>query len=802
MLSFNNLVRKIGLSSCFLILTSVYMTNLHAQDVHEHLAKAEAIINQDIVFNLNSRSWELSLETVNKQLTFNLEENKDIFAGDASKYAQLILYKGAIEGLENSWARLSSVDGVLKGAFYDGEDLFFLEDYASVASIIDNNMVSGINQMLENTNITEQVATLLINAKDLTSTGTCALHDVTIGQQFDYSEYVEELVHLNAAGATNEIKISLVADEEFVASSATPSADMLTWLNIADGIFSEQVGIQISVTEVTELSDNGSLNTNVALNLISAFRNAGFDNPGVSHLFTGKDLSGSTVGIAYVGSLCRTTSVGVTQKYGSSTSTAIIFTHELGHNFGAPHDNQSGSACSSTPSGFVMNPSVNSGGLDFSACSIQQMAPTIDYAINGSGACITPIDSVDPVVAPVITSSPNLSATVGEAYYYDEDARVDVSGSDPITYSLELAPDNMSIDSNGLISWLPSNEPAGEYEVQIRVSNSAGEDTQYFTIELEGLQAAEYINFEELAISGFGTGDNQDVYSELSISDLGYQLNMVGNTWKSIPLNYEVTENTMIQFEFSSDNIGEIHGIALENDQNTSSDLSFNVHGVQNWGLMNYRYVANGDTQTFVIPVGQFYTGSFQRLVFIMDNDVADPISESTFSNVVVYEEGQPINPREPGEEPEPDYLNLATLNVEDFLPGVQDMFGTVNLVESGYGIELEGNKWQKIELNDQSLGLDTIISFDFKSEQIGEILGIGIYINDYVMRERTFNLHGTQDYGIRDYTYTGNGEWQRFEIPLGEHFTTGGGVLVLVADDDVDAVGNLSFKNIVITQN
>ena len=55
---------------------------------------------------------------------------------------------------------------------------------------------------------------------------------------------------------------------------------------------------------------------------------------------SGIDITGSTVGFAFVGTMCsETTSVGLTQDGGRSLSTtASIAAHELGHIFNMNHD--------------------------------------------------------------------------------------------------------------------------------------------------------------------------------------------------------------------------------------------------------------------------------------------------------------------------------------------------------------------------------------------------------------------------------------------------------------------------------
>jgi hypothetical protein len=74
---------------------------------------------------------------------------------------------------------------------------------------------------------------------------------------------------------------------------------------------------------------------------------------------------------------------------------SLIAAHEIGHNFGAPHDGQLGSPCESEPETFLMAPTLN-GSDEFSSCSITQMQPVIAAA-----NCITPLASTDVAVIAV-----------------------------------------------------------------------------------------------------------------------------------------------------------------------------------------------------------------------------------------------------------------------------------------------------------------------------------------------------------------------------------------------------------------
>ena len=183
---------------------------------------------------------------------------------------------------------------------------------------------------------------------------------------------------------------------------------------------------------------------------------------------------------------------------------------------------------------------------------------------------------------------------------------------------------------------------AGNGSVQLRLNVVTGTSWQG-DINIDGLSitngstppppACDSLDFNDFAINGFS---NQDSAGNFSIVNGGNGISMQNNTWKFITLNYNVTANTVIEFDFSSTSQGEIHGVGFEDDNSLTSSRYFKVHGTQNYGVTNFDNYSGGTT-SYVIPVGNFYTGTMDRLVFINDNDAGSG-NNSIFSNVKIYE--------------------------------------------------------------------------------------------------------------------------------------------------------------------
>jgi hypothetical protein len=217
-----------------------------------------------------------------------------------------------------------------------------------------------------------------------------------------------ETVISQAPGAVEEIKIGIVSDYEFTEAKGVNNVDneVFTRMNNVDGIFSSQLGVQITVEVIDTFADpDDPFTSTVPLTLLRELGDyraatAAQRSQGLTFMFTGRDLDDRTAGIAYREALCNSGfGVGLAEGVRDPATDSLIAAHEIGHNFGAQHDGETDSVCESVTGDFLMSPSV-SGTDQFSTCSTDWMRQFIDAA-----SCINPLAQTDVSIA--VTNAPS-----------------------------------------------------------------------------------------------------------------------------------------------------------------------------------------------------------------------------------------------------------------------------------------------------------------------------------------------------------------------------------------------------------
>lgn len=350
---------------------------------------------------LASPPGRASFDAYGRRFDLVLESNDRLLAGldeaDRSAISGVRLLRGSLAGVPSSWVRLA-IDGDRQtGMVWDGRELYVIEPAIEVAHRAVNPLgVAGrkpVVYRLSDTQSDAGAATCQVVVPDRSPAKASGLDE--------YRALVGSLKQAaEASGLAGRLQVSAIADYEFyqyAGSAEAARSRIATLFNDVDGIYSAQVGIQIELAgTITVYQDPAdpftSPDPSTLLDELGEHRRSqsSLSSTGVTHLVTGRDLSGSTVGIAYLSALCLSR-YGASLSQGTASLVALIVAHEIGHNFGAPHDGeaavsgQPANPCESTPRTFLMAPQLN-GSDQFSQCSLTQMQPEIDAA-----TCILPV---------------------------------------------------------------------------------------------------------------------------------------------------------------------------------------------------------------------------------------------------------------------------------------------------------------------------------------------------------------------------------------------------------------------------
>ena len=259
--------------------------------------------------------------------------------------------------------------------------------------------------------------------------------------------------------------------------------------------------------------------------------------------------------------------------------------------------------------------------IDFSGSMALQIEVS-DLGNTGSGGALTATGFLTVQVDPVIDVTIPSTETTNE----DNAVGFEISADDSnenLTQIVFTGVANGTLSGNGI-----SDDGGGQYTWTSDATTPAPVDF-----------ASETINSH---------GSDQDIDSSAySISSDGNGINLTGNTWKNIDFNYTITNDTILEFEFRSDSEPELSMIMFDNDGNWDSDSSnpyFVVHGSQDLTHLSYgndynNYDGSGNWQKYRIRVGDHTSGDFSQLVFVNDDDASGEKGNSSFRNVVVYEE-------------------------------------------------------------------------------------------------------------------------------------------------------------------
>ncbi|HEV7300665.1 MAG TPA: hypothetical protein VGN72_14970 [Tepidisphaeraceae bacterium] len=286
----------------------------------------------------------------------------------------------------------------------------------------------------------------------------------------------------------------------------------------------------------------------------------------------------------------------------------------------------------------------------------------------------------------------------------------------------------------------------------------------------------------------------------------GSAATLVGNAWKKFDFgNYTVTPNTTLQFTVDGTNNGEVIGVALDNDNDPlNNQRTFRVGGSQTSSAgfasptLSPAYVAGSGPITYTVNVASTISSmsglSVRYLGLVVDQDVANPQANLTFSNIKLFENvgltakvnGSTVNLGTPASYGSLDSSNAAV----GVLPG-----GTVRI---------GANAAKRWALN-YNVTANTHLMFTVKSDDVGQLIAVELDPDSNPTVSRNgFRFAGSQvaqsnwdQFSWRRPDYTeGSGE-KTYVIPVGSYFTGAVNNLGLIARDTLDNSGWAEFSNI-----
>jgi hypothetical protein len=368
---------------------------------HAQILYHEAIRPQ--VQQVAGHTRSMSFEAYGRQFNFQLAPNPAVQRAVPADRTDIEALRGQLEGLPKSWVRMTHTRSGWRGLISDGEELYAVAPASEVAD--------SVVQPLADSSASASVVYRLKDALLPDVAGHCRILNADgtpfIGSEVDAPQAqvtAKMLVQAITKDAVNnfpngpdlELTVGVIADYEFYQRmSDDPEGAIIARWDIVDGIWSEQVGVKISLAPLTVLKSASEPFTrtdpNSLLGQVRTYRHSSSAQSatGVTHLMTGRDLDGNIVGISYMNSVCNGDSADSLSEGSHSTlESALIAAHELGHNFNAPHDGETG-ACQSTPQTYLMAPQINYS-EQFSSCSLTQISARIKTA-----SCLVPYEAPD-----------------------------------------------------------------------------------------------------------------------------------------------------------------------------------------------------------------------------------------------------------------------------------------------------------------------------------------------------------------------------------------------------------------------
>lgn len=495
------------------IATRILSTSPYGRDGYQW--QIELLVNQQhmtLLLNDSDTITNSDTDNSNNSGTLNLSTLSGIVAGEPDSWARITIENQNARGMISANGEIHELIPVTPGGSLSDFHTLLLGD-------IDGNQSESLDKTLFPPKSQDKV--------------------------YEYLRAIKQ-VDIVTEGVVNKVAmIGVVIDSQYNAyHSGGGVAEALSILHATDGLFREQLGIALKIagSPVVLDSENDPMNLgSVSMEtMMRNFRDFRLERPelgsdiGLATLFSGNKNTDTALGLAWIGSACRTDGydVSVVTPY---KFPALLSTHEIGHTMGADHDTDTDCASQNQ---HIMWPFLSStSGRTFSSCSKSSVNDLM-------AANFCHVDAMDMAITMDSVSESALSISISnlDPQRAIPDAKVVVSGPGMGSASTS---GNCSDASTGTIHcYTGTLSPLNTVDIDFDFPNSidaAAEITAY----VEGVG---FIDVNELD-NGFKTDTNGNLsaYS--------------GPTKSSITLSDTSTSSSYSKSSASAESGGTLHPI-------------------------------------------------------------------------------------------------------------------------------------------------------------------------------------------------------------------------------------------------
>ncbi len=351
----SNYIRNVSLTALFVCVFTVFsfaQSSDLQNDLNNSFKKFDLIkLNKQKTRQQLQSGESLSIQTTAEKFELILTPH-DLRAADYEaennvgngvqklEKGEVTTFKGTVAGQTDSDVRMAISGAAIEGYINVGDERFFVEparNYSRFAAAEDVVVYQG-KDLLKNESF------------------TC---DTELSGKINRAQEMVAGNKIETVQSQRVVEIATEADFQYVAllgGANQANNEILSTLNMVEGMYERDLNISISVTYQHTWTTADLFDSTTSETLLKSFQNYWNANIPLSlhardaaHLFTGKpNVSG--VGLAYIGVVCSRldSAYGLSGRTVSAPVNALLTGHEMGHNLGGNHVDETQSCASTT----------------------------------------------------------------------------------------------------------------------------------------------------------------------------------------------------------------------------------------------------------------------------------------------------------------------------------------------------------------------------------------------------------------------------------------------------------------------